>query len=182
MMKSPAGPSQRLRDQRAKLLRCVRPPDRLASVQHIHSRQSDDRSGHTEQRQGKSIPNQIENHESTASPPYIPDQFDELVIAQVVHQTDAHGNVCLRKTLANGVQLENLERCRIWRLKIHANNLRAGSASNLLEKSTMAAANIEDAVNRLSVVPQGTQNRRVVPQQLMRQRKPTMHFIDSLSG
>src|ERR1035441_8089895 len=63
--KLPARPRHRLRNQPAKLLRRVRPPDGLAPIQHIHFR-SAERRNRTEQHHRHAMAHQVQNHEPTA--------------------------------------------------------------------------------------------------------------------
>src|ERR1039457_485422 len=108
--KTPAGPRQRPRDQRAKLLRRVRPPDRLAPIQHIHSRQAQRRE-RGEQCQRHTMPHQVQNHEPPASPTDIPDHLDKLLIAQVMNQAYTHGHIGPRQSLLGdgGTYFQNMD-------------------------------------------------------------------------
>ena len=164
-----ARPRHRPHDRRAKLLWRVRPPDGLAPIQHIHSRQAKRRS-RTEQHHRHAMAHQVQNHEPTASTPNVPDHLDKILIAQVVHQAHAYGHVGSRQNLPHGVQLENRElpHATLRRMQIHAQYLRPNLPPHFFQQRAVPTPDIQNAPRRLPITPQRPQDRRMVTQQAVR--------------
>jgi len=130
------------------------------------------------------VTHEVEDDEAAAAPADIANEGDELVVAQMMGETHANGDVGHGKPIANGVTAEDGSgrSAASDRTKIHADAFDTEAALHVEEKRAVAAADIKHAPNGNGVAHERTDDRRFVAEQAVSQREAAVSTLHQFGG
>jgi hypothetical protein len=119
------------------------------------------------------VANQVEQQKTPAGPPHVANEPAQVAFAEVMTKIHAEGYIGRRKSIGNAVGGDDQRRRVGYRRQLHIDTDRFNpkSALNLLQNSTVSAANIEHSAHRQRILSNGGNNRPCIPKVSMNTRE-----------
>jgi hypothetical protein len=128
------------------------------------------------------VPDQVEHNEAAATPANIPNERDEVLVREMVRETDTDRDVGLREFVTCRVGGKNGNRWIGRRSQVDTYDVHAQCVADVDEHRAMTTPDIQHPPNSRSVAAERAENRGAVAKEPVRPMQTSVGVLDDLGG